>query len=49
MPRQPTTGQFDLLSKRREGDTLPIPRWQALPKGTRQTLTRLMARLILDK
>lgn len=48
MPRQPTTDQFDLFSKPKDGDTMPIPNWQALPEGTRQALTRLMARLILD-
>lgn len=25
-----------------------MPQWQALPKGTRQALTTLMVRLILD-
>jgi hypothetical protein len=47
MPRQPTTHQFDLFSEP-QVVTLPIPRWQELPEGTRQALTRLMARLILD-
>lgn len=48
MPRQPTTHQFDLFSNAQEGRTPPMPRWQALPEGARQALTRLMARLILD-
>ena len=48
MPHQPTTQQFDLFSNAQEGRTPPMPRWQALPEGARQALTRLMARLILD-
>jgi hypothetical protein len=48
MPRQPTTHQFELFSNSQDGRTLPMPRWQALPEGTRQALTRLMVRLILD-
>ena len=48
MPRQPTTDQFDLFSNPQESDTLLIPEWLGFPAGTRQALTRLMARLILD-
>jgi len=48
MPRKSTTDQFELLFKPQGGAMLPIPDWQALPEGTRQILTRLMARLILD-
>ena len=47
MPRQPTTHQFDLFSKPQVKPP-PMPRWQALPEGARQALTRLMARLILE-
>jgi hypothetical protein len=42
MPRQPTTHQFDLFSNAQEGRTPPMPRWQALPEGARQALTRLI-------
>ena len=48
MPRQPTTHQFDLFSNQQAGAVPRMPQWQALPEGTRQALTRLMARLILD-
>ena len=48
MPRQPTTQQFDLFSNLQEGKAPRMPQWQALPKGTRQALTTLMVRLILD-
>ena len=48
MPRQPTTYQFDLFSKPHDAETAQTPQWQALPAGTRRTLTTLMVRLILD-
>jgi hypothetical protein len=47
MPRQSTTHQFDLFPNP-QVMTPPMPRWQALPEGARQALTRLMARLILE-
>ena len=48
MPQQPTTYQFDLFSNPHDAETAQMPPWQALPMETRQALTKLMARLILD-
>jgi hypothetical protein len=48
MPRQPKTYQFDLFSTPHARETAQTPQWQMLPVETRQTLTRLMVRLILD-
>jgi hypothetical protein len=47
MPRNPTTHQFDLISRPAAG-TVQVPPWQALPEETRRRLTKLMARLIFD-
>ena len=49
MPRQPTTYQFDLFPSPRDPETAVTPRWQTLPAETRQTLTTLMVRLLLDR
>ncbi|HET8778142.1 MAG TPA: hypothetical protein VFN76_10820 [Candidatus Limnocylindria bacterium] len=48
MPRQPTTGQFDLFSTPHDGVPPQTPPWQALPEETRLTLIKLMVRLLLD-
>lgn len=48
MPRQFTTYQFDLFSGLHSGRRLALPQWQALPEETRQTLTALLVRLLVD-
>jgi hypothetical protein len=48
MPRKPKTCQLDLFSNPFDAETAQTPPWQALPAGTRRTLTTLMVRLILD-
>jgi len=48
MPRQITSQQFDLFSDPQEQKPPSLPHWQSLPEGTRQKLTELMVRLILD-
>jgi len=48
MSRQPTPRQFDLFSNQPARKTPQGPRWPTLPEGTRQRLTKLMVRLILD-
>jgi hypothetical protein len=48
MSRQPTPRQFDLFSNQLTAKTPQVPRWPALPEGTRQHLTKLIVRLILD-
>jgi hypothetical protein len=47
MPRQPKTYQFDLFAIPHDAME-QTPQWQALPAETRRTLTKLMARLLLD-
>ena len=47
MPRQPKTYQFDLFAIPHAA-LEQMPQWQALPAETRRTLTKLMARLVLD-
>ena len=55
MPRPPTAHrhphsdprQFDLFCDPPYA-TVQTPQWQALPAGTRHTLTKLMVRLIFD-
>jgi hypothetical protein len=44
-----TARQFDLfeLAPKNNADQI-LPQWQALPEQTRQTLTSLLARLMLD-
>lgn len=48
MPRQITTYQFDLFSSAHSGKTPAMPQWQTLPEGTRQALTALIVRLLVD-
>jgi len=48
MPRQFMTNQFDLFSGLRSGQTTEMPQWQELPEGTRQALTALIVRLLID-
>lgn len=48
MPRKPMTFQFDLFFSPRDSGIAQIPRWQTLPAPTRQTLTPLIVRLLLD-
>jgi hypothetical protein len=48
MLRKRTTHQFDLFCDQPVTNTNQAPPWQALPEETRQRLTKLMVRLILD-
>ena len=48
MPRKPMTFQFDLLSSPRDPGIAQVPQWRALPIPTRQQLTPLIVRLLLD-
>ena len=48
MPRKSKTLQLDLFSKPRDFGITQTPRWDTLPAQTRQTLTSLIARLLLD-
>lgn len=48
MPRELRTYQVDLFSNPNDARIVQTPRWQALPTETRQTLTKLLVRLILD-
>jgi hypothetical protein len=57
MPRRPTlhrfphskTHQFDLFQGPHDVEAPPLaPQWQALPAETREALTNLMVRLMLD-
>ena len=49
MPRpRKSDHQFDLFSRSLTATTVEIPPWQSLPAETRQKLTALMARLILQ-
>ncbi|MBS0278329.1 MAG: hypothetical protein JSR81_11960 [Proteobacteria bacterium] len=48
MPRKATTLQLDLFSCPRDSGVTQMPRWQTLPAQTRQTLTSLIVRLLLD-
>ena len=41
--------QIDLFAPIAPGGTLKTPAWGSLPAETRQSLTRLMGRLILDR
>jgi len=49
MPRKSTTLQLDLFSSPYDPGRARPPRWQTLPTQTRQTLTSLIARLLLDR
>lgn len=48
MPRKMMTKQLELFSGSRSTTATPIPPWQSLPDDTRQALTRLMARLMVE-
>lgn len=48
MPRKSTTLQLDLFSCPPDSGTTLAPRWHTLPVQTRQTLTVLIVRLLLD-
>ncbi|QKR99301.1 hypothetical protein F9288_06330 [Sphingomonas sp. CL5.1] len=48
MARKSMTLQFDLFSSPRDFEITQTPRWQTLPAQTRQTLTPLIVRLLLD-
>lgn len=48
MPRKMTTTQLELFPDIRPTPVAQTPPWQSLPGDTRQTLTRLMARLIAE-
>ena len=48
MPRKSTTLQLDLFSCPRDSGIAQPPRWHTLPSQTRQTLTSLIVRLMLD-
>lgn len=48
MPRQCQSCQFDLFSHPQDAGTAQTPQWQTLPVETRQALTKMMVRLILD-
>jgi hypothetical protein len=48
MPRKSKTLQLDLFSCPRDFEISKTPRWDTLPAQTRQTLTSLMVRLLLE-
>ena len=48
MPRQTEIYQLDLFAARNAVEVAQRPLWHALPVETRQALTQLMVRLILD-
>lgn len=48
MPRKSKTMQLDLFSCPRDSGITQSPRWDTLPAQTRQTLTSLIVRLLLD-
>lgn len=48
MPRKMTTTQLELFPDSRSTIATQTPLWQSLPDNTRQTLTRLMARLMAE-
>ncbi len=48
MPCHPTTYQLDLFSTPNDAEIGQNPHWQALPAETRQSVARLMIRLILS-
>lgn len=48
MPRKSTTLQLDLFSCPRHSGIILTPRWHTLPAQTRQTLTSLIVRMLLD-
>lgn len=48
MLRKMTTTQLELFPDIQSTTATQTPPWQSLPDNTRQTLTRLMARLIAE-
>lgn len=48
MPRKMKTTQLELFPDTRSTTAAQTPPWQSLPDDTRQTLTRLMARLMVE-
>ena len=48
MPRKTITTQLELFPETQSTAATPIPPWQSLPDDTRQSLTRLMARLMVE-
>ncbi|WP_062345622.1 hypothetical protein [Novosphingobium sp. CCH12-A3] len=48
MPSKSMTLQLDLFPSPRDPGIAHAPRWQTLPSQTRQTLTPLIVRLLLD-
>ncbi|AVW91361.1 hypothetical protein [Celeribacter baekdonensis] len=48
MPRKTMTTQLELFPQTQSTAAPPIPPWQSLPDDTRQSLTRLMARLMVE-
>jgi hypothetical protein len=49
MPRKSMTLQLDLFSESRNAGLPQTPQWQTLPAQTRQMLTPLIVRLLLDR
>lgn len=48
MPRKMKTTQLELFPDARSTTAAQTPPWQSLPDATRQTLTRLMAHLMVE-
>jgi hypothetical protein len=48
MPRKTMTTQLELFPETQSTAATPFPPWQSLPDDTRQTLTRLIARLMVE-
>ena len=48
MPRKSKTLQLDLFACPRDSGITTTPRWDTLPAQTRQTLTSLIVRLLLN-
>ena len=48
MPRKTMTTQLELFPETHSTAATRIPPWQSLPDDTRRSLTRLMARLMVE-
>lgn len=48
MPRKMTTTQLELFPDTRSTSATLTPPWRSLPDDTRQALTRLMTRLMVE-
>ncbi len=48
MPRRITNTQLELFPDNQSTPATPTPPWRSLPDDTRQALTRLMARLMME-